>query len=159
MNDLTSTSNQGGVTMSTQANGVDAPTSTGQQENSATIETQCVLASPNTSQPPTSEPWNIDNVVSILTPPNSKRLSSALEGPPKRAKLDSNEILKQVNHQAEIIQRTINSSQASQDDKLREVHEAVEQNKQTIGNMQNELRQFMSAVASTLRDIQECLDD
>jgi hypothetical protein len=118
-----------------------------------------VLSTPEKAPAPAPEPWNIDNVVGVLTMPKTKRLSSALESSPKRAKLDHNELLKQVNHQTEIIQQTIHNSQACQYVKLQQIYSSVDQNKEALSIMQNDLRQFMSAVASTLRDIREHLDE
>ncbi|UKZ56912.1 hypothetical protein TrVGV298_010758 [Trichoderma virens] len=111
------------------------------------------------TEPMVPETWNIDNVVGILSLQNKKRLCPAPESSSKRARLDGDEILEKVNQQAEIIQQAMDKLQCNQDIKLQEVREAVEQNRQALESMQSELRQFMSAVASTLRHIQERLDE
>ncbi|KAL7806836.1 hypothetical protein V8C44DRAFT_195768 [Trichoderma aethiopicum] len=116
-------------------------------------------STPSTTQSAVPGAWSIGNVIETMSPSNRKRLGSGPESAAKRAKADNNEMLKKVNQQAEIIQEAIESLQEKQETKLREMREAIEENKQAVTTMQGELRQFMSAVATTLRDIQERLDE
>ncbi|KAL7934376.1 hypothetical protein V8C35DRAFT_40906 [Trichoderma chlorosporum] len=143
----------------TRKKGDEVPSSTSQPLNIPSEGTQFPTASTTATGSVVSEAWNIDNVVGILSLQNNKRQSSTPESSPKRARMDGNEILEKVNQQAEIIQQAMDKLQSNQDIKLQEVCDTVEQNKQTLDNLQNELRQFMSAVATTLRNIQERLDE
>lgn len=116
-------------------------------------------STPSTTQSAAPGAWSIGNIIKTMSPSNRKRLGSGPESAAKRAKADNNEMLKKVNQQAEIIQEAIESLQEKQETKLQEMREAIEENKQAVTTMQGELRQFMSAVATTLRDIQERLDE
>ncbi|UKZ82645.1 hypothetical protein TrVFT333_010438 [Trichoderma virens FT-333] len=92
---------------------------------------------------------------------SSQKPNAAAESSAKRVRLYGDEILEKVNLQAEIIQQAMDKfseKQDNQDNMLHEVREAIEQNKQALEHMQSELRQFMSAVATTFRNIQERLD-
>ncbi|KAL7961229.1 hypothetical protein V8C34DRAFT_319998 [Trichoderma compactum] len=141
-----------------QENGDETSASISQNEKTTAAGTLFPPETPANTEPVVPETWSIDNVVGILSLQNKKRLCPAPESPSKRAKLDGHEILEKVNEQAEIIQQAMDKLQCNQDSKLQEVREAVEQNKQALEGMRSELRQFMSAVASTLRDLQERLE-
>ncbi|KAL6697279.1 hypothetical protein J3F84DRAFT_406967 [Trichoderma pleuroticola] len=145
-----------------QENGDALPASIIQQENNPPAGTQLVSASPTTAQSMGPEAWNIGNVVDMLGQVKKKRLSSAPESSPKRVKTNDNQVLDQVNHQAAITKSALEKLQSATEQqaaKLQEVSATAEQNKQTLSDMQSELRHFMSAVASTLRDIQERLEE
>ncbi|KAK4069578.1 uncharacterized protein Triagg1_7002 [Trichoderma aggressivum f. europaeum] len=142
-----------------QENGDETSASIIQNENTTAAETHFLPETPANTEPVAPETWNIDNVVGILSLQSKKRLCSAPESSPKRAKFDGHEILEKVNEQAGIIQQAMDKLQCNQDSKLQEVREAVEQNKQALEDMRSELRKFMSVVASTLRDIQERLEE
>ncbi|KAL6901409.1 hypothetical protein GGI43DRAFT_383029 [Trichoderma evansii] len=138
---------------------IKATTSNNNKNNPITLE-NCDPSTPAASQrTPWQGTWNIDNIVNTLTVPKAKRPSSALESVPKQVNLGHDEILKQVNKQAKITQESIQKAQLEQHLELREVHGVVQKNTQTLDSMQNDLRQFMSAVASTLKDIREQLDE
>lgn len=100
-------------------------------------------------------PWNIDNVIDVLAVPANKRSSSDLENPPKRTKMSDDEILGHFKQQTQAFQKVIHEAQLDQRAKLQEVHHEVEKGVQILSGMQNDLRQFMSAVASALKDIRE----
>ncbi|KAM0462095.1 hypothetical protein ACHAO4_001288 [Trichoderma viride] len=100
-------------------------------------------------------PWNIDSVIDALAVPANKRSSSAPESPVKRTKLSDDEILSHVNRHTEAMKTMIHEAQLDQRSKLQEVHHEVEKGVQILNGMQNDLRQFMSAVASALKDIRE----
>lgn len=138
------------------------PASTIQQINNPSAGTQLVSTSTRTAQSVGPEGWNIGNVVDMLGQVKKRRLSSAPESSPKRVKTNDNEVLDQVNQQATITKGALEKLQSTaeqQGAKLQEVSATSEQNKQTLNDMQSELRHFMSAVASTLRDIQERLEE
>ncbi|KAL7818398.1 hypothetical protein V8C26DRAFT_397553 [Trichoderma gracile] len=116
-------------------------------------------ARPSTTQSALPDAWSIHNVIDTMSPSNRKRLGSEHERSAKRAKVESSELLKKVNQQTEGIQKAIDLMQAEQDIMLQDMREAIEENKEALGAMQSELRQFMSAVATTLRSIQERLDE
>jgi hypothetical protein len=125
-----------------------------------TMSAETTTTTPSATQSAVPGAWSIDNVIDTMSPSNKKRLGCEPErSAAKRAKADSNEMLQKVNQQAEVIQRAIDMLQANHDKKLQEMREAIEENKQALNAMQGELRQFMSAVATTLRDIQERLDE
>ncbi|KAH0523991.1 hypothetical protein TsFJ059_008917 [Trichoderma semiorbis] len=139
-----------------------SPAATVQQESNQPAGAQLVSTSPTTAQSLGPESWNICNVVDMLSQVKKKRLSSAPDSSPKRVKTNDNEVLDQVSHQAAITKSALEKLQSTaeqHDAKLQEVSATAEQNKQTLSDMQSELRHFMSAVASTLRDIQERLED
>ncbi|KAF3066212.1 hypothetical protein CFAM422_009169 [Trichoderma lentiforme] len=139
-----------------------SPASTIQQESNQPAGAQLVSTSPTTAQSLGPESWNIGNVVDMLSQVKKKRLSSAPESSPKRVRTNDNEVLDQVSHQATITKSALEKLQSiaeQHDAKLQEVSATAEQNKQTLSDMQSELRHFMSAVASTLRDIQERLEE
>ncbi|TFB01437.1 hypothetical protein CCMA1212_006937 [Trichoderma ghanense] len=146
---------QGNVT-STPDQGDEAPTSSSQQEDTTLTEAS---ASPESSTPAQSsvlDAWHIDDVVSMLSlPSNKKRPNPSPRSIAKRVKVGSDEMLEKMHREAEKIQQVI---MANQDIKLQELHRAIDENRQALSVMQSELRQFMSAVATTLRDIQEHLD-
>ncbi|KAK1244413.1 hypothetical protein MKX07_003212 [Trichoderma sp. CBMAI-0711] len=116
-------------------------------------------SAPSTIQSAIASPWSIGNVIDTMSPSNRKRLGSGTDSSAKRAKVEGSEMLKKINQQAEGMQKAIDLLQSTQDDKLREMRDAIEENRQAITTMQSELRQFMSAAATTLRDMQERLDD
>ncbi|PKK53860.1 hypothetical protein CI102_1307 [Trichoderma harzianum] len=146
-------------TIPAQENGDETSASTSQNENTTAAGTQLPPEAPANAEPVVPETWNIDNIVGILSLQNKKRLCPAPESSSKRAKLDGNEILEKVNERAENIQQAMDKLQCNHDSKLQEVREAVEQNKQALEDMRSELRKFMSAVATTLRNIQERLEE
>ncbi|KKP06834.1 hypothetical protein THAR02_01031 [Trichoderma harzianum] len=132
-----------------------------QQDIDLSAGTQLTPTSPKTVQPVETEGWNIGNVVDMLGQVKKRRLSSAPESSPKRVKGNDNELLDEVNQKTTITQKSVDQLRTivqGQDAKLEEVSAAAEQNKQTLSDMRSELRQFMSAVASTLRDIKERLE-
>ncbi|KAL6826470.1 hypothetical protein V8C40DRAFT_287191 [Trichoderma camerunense] len=147
------------ATTPTQENGDETSASISQNENTTAAGTQFPPETPANTEPVVPETWNIDNIVGILSLQNKKRLCSAPESSSKRVKLDGNEILEKVNEQAENIQQAMDKLQCNHDSKLQEVREAVEQNKQALEDMRSELRKFMSAVATTLRNMQERLEE
>ncbi|EHK46001.1 hypothetical protein TRIATDRAFT_40647 [Trichoderma atroviride IMI 206040] len=104
-------------------------------------------------------PWNIETVIKDLDVSKTKRSPSALESPQKRTKLSDDEILSRLNQHTEAIQKIVHEAQLEQRSKLQEVHHDVEKGVQTLNSMQNDLRQFMSAVASALKDIGEHLNE
>ncbi|KAK4069107.1 hypothetical protein Trihar35433_5686 [Trichoderma harzianum] len=133
-----------------------------QQDSNSSAGTQLTPTSPKTMQPVESEGWNIGNVVDMLGQVKKKRLSSAPESSPKRVKRNDNELLDEVNQKTTITQKSMDQLRTiveGQGAKLEEVSTTAELNKQTLSDMRSELRQFMSAVASTLRDIQERLEE
>ncbi|KAL6813018.1 hypothetical protein GGI42DRAFT_162318 [Trichoderma sp. SZMC 28013] len=136
--------------------------STSQQENTASVVAQLPPATPTTPQSAVAEPWNIDNVVGILSESKKKPLVFSAESSSKRTRVNDNEVLGQVNQQATITKSALEKLQSTvenQGAKLQEACAAAEQNKQTLDSMQSELRQFMSAVASALRDIKDRLEE
>lgn len=108
---------------------------------------------------PTQGTWNINDIKNALAPPTKKRSSSAPESAVKRTKLSDDEILSHFNQQTEAIQKTIHEVQLEQRSKLQEIHLDVEKGVQVLNSMQNDLRQFMSAAASALKDIREHLNE
>ncbi|KAL7800250.1 hypothetical protein V8C37DRAFT_407204 [Trichoderma ceciliae] len=142
---------------------VDVPASTSQQMNPTSAGSQLPPAIPELAHLLAPESQNIDTVVGSLSLPNTKRLSSAPESSPKRARLNDNEVLEQVTQRSICkLQSTIEDLHSTIEEKgakLQEVCEAAEQNRQTLSSMQDDLRKFMSAVMSTLRDIQESFDE
>ncbi|KAL5095026.1 hypothetical protein Trisim1_003631 [Trichoderma cf. simile WF8] len=133
-----------------------------QQDSNSSTGTQLTPTSPKTVRPVESEGWNIGNVVDMLGQVKKKRLSSAPESSPKRVKRNDNELLGEVNQKTTITQKSVDQLRTivkGQGAKLEEVSAAAEQNKQTLSDIRSELRQFMSAVASTLSDIQERLEE
>ncbi|UKZ72148.1 uncharacterized protein TrAtP1_013086 [Trichoderma atroviride] len=104
-------------------------------------------------------PWNIETVIKDLDVSKTKRSPSALESPQKRTKLSDDEILSRLNQHTEAIQKIVHEAQLEQRSKLQEVHHDMEKGVQTLNSMQNDLRQFMSAVASALKDIGEHLNE
>lgn len=104
-------------------------------------------------------PWNIDNVIEDLGALKTKRSSTALESPQKRVKLSDHAILSHLNQHTEAIQKIVHEAQLEQRSKLQEVHHEVEKGVQVLNGMQDDLRQFMSAVASALKDIREHLNE
>ncbi|KAM0476494.1 hypothetical protein ACHAPX_006408 [Trichoderma viride] len=103
--------------------------------------------------------WNIDHIKDTLALPTKKRSSSAQESAAKRTKLIDDEILSRFNQQTEAIWKMIHEAQLEQRSKLQEVHHEVRKGVQVLNGMQNDLRQFMSAVASALKDIREHLNE
>lgn len=142
-----------------QENGDETSASISQNENTTAAGTQFPPEAPANTEPGVPETWNIDNIVGILSLQHKKRLCPAPESSSKRARLGGNEILEKVNERAENIQQAMDKLQRNHDSKLQGVREAVEQNKQALEDMRSELRKFMSAVATTLRNIQEGLDE
>ncbi|KAH6605397.1 hypothetical protein Trco_007104 [Trichoderma cornu-damae] len=140
-------------------NGIDMPALTSQQESPTLEGSQSLPGSPTPSEPLVLERQSIDEAASVWKPSKNKRLYSATERSPKRTKLACDGTSEQVKQQAEISLQTIYDSQSNQDIKLQKVLEAIEQNRQAFASMKNDLHHFMAAVASTLRDIQECLDE
>lgn len=104
---------------------------------------------------PSQTPWSIDNIIDALAVSKNKRSSSASESSSKRTKLGDDEILNHINQHTEAIHKIIHEAQLEQHSKLQEIHHGVEKTAQILTGVQNDLRQFMSAVASALKDIQE----
>ncbi|KAL7925659.1 hypothetical protein ACQKWADRAFT_329661 [Trichoderma austrokoningii] len=102
--------------------------------------------------------WSIDSIVDALATPKIKRSSSTLESSPKRTKLGTDEISNHVNQQTEVIRKMIHEAQLDQQSKLQNIQQEVEKSVQTLNGMHTELRQFMSAVASALKNIREHLN-
>ncbi|OTA02836.1 hypothetical protein A9Z42_0032610 [Trichoderma parareesei] len=123
------------------------------------LPAEASTVAPSTAQPTVLSPWSIDNVINTMSPSKRKRPGLEHESSAKRAKVEGSEMLKKINQQAEVMQKAIDLLQSTQDDKLREMRDAIEENRQAVTTMQSELRQFMSAAATTLRDMQERLDD
>ncbi|KAL6796662.1 hypothetical protein J3E68DRAFT_311257 [Trichoderma sp. SZMC 28012] len=136
--------------------------STIQQDNNSSAGTQLPPTSPKTTQLVESEAWNISNVVDVLGHVRKKRLSSAPESSPKRVKANEDDLSNPLNLRITITQKSLDQLRSNVEDqgsKLQGVSVTAEQNKQILNDMQSELRQFMSAVASTLQDIQERLEE
>ncbi|KAM0521927.1 hypothetical protein ACHAPE_002491 [Trichoderma viride] len=117
------------------------------------------LSSTASETAPAQGTWSINDIKHTLALPTKKRSSSALESAVKRTKLSDDEILSRFNQQTEAIQKIIHEAQLDQRSKLQEVHHEVEKGVQVLNGMQNDLRQFMSAVASALKDIREHLNE
>ncbi|KAJ4857197.1 hypothetical protein T069G_08094 [Trichoderma breve] len=129
--------------------------STSKQENTTSAVVELPPATPTTPQSVGAESWNIDNVVGILSESKKKRLLSPAESSLKRTRVNDNQQATITKSALEKLQSTVEDQGA----KLQEACAAAEQNKQTLDSMQSELRQFMSAVASTLRDIKDHLEE
>lgn len=100
------------------------------KKNNTSSEAQFTSILPKTKQPVEFNAWNISNVVYVLGHAKKKGLSSAPESFQKRLKTNDNELLR--------LGQTEDHNHPG---------------------MRSELREFMSAVASTLRDIQERLEE
>ncbi|KAL6852168.1 hypothetical protein J3F83DRAFT_756832 [Trichoderma novae-zelandiae] len=131
------------------------PAQPGELQRSSDAATQTTVTLSSAAQSAALDTWHIDDVVSMLSLPSSKkRPNSTPESIAKRVKMDDDEILEHIHLESEMLQEAIQSLQDDQETTLREVRQAVEENRQALGVMQSESRQFMSAVAATLRDIQ-----
>lgn len=112
---------------------IDKPASTGvQQQNATAIQSDVVemtirtasqgtQTSPTATQLTTQEPWNIESIITTMTPKTKmekKRASSGSESSVKRAKVDGKEILEQVNQQAKSIQQSLNDSYSKHEVRL-----------------------------------------
>jgi hypothetical protein len=105
------------------------------------------------------DPWNIDNVIDTMAVSKKKRSSKALGSPAKRTKLIDDEILGHIKQNTETFHKIMRGIQLEQHSKLQDIRHEVQKSTQVLNGMQNDLRQFMSAAASALKDIREHLKD
>ncbi|KAL7948656.1 hypothetical protein V8C42DRAFT_363135 [Trichoderma barbatum] len=147
----------------TRSKAVRYQASVSEEENDIPSRTLSPLASPSIAQPMAPDTWNIGIVVDVLGQVKKKRLSSAPESSAKRVRVDDSKLFDQVNQQTMATQTSMDQLRSTveyQGAKLQDVYAITEKIERTLDNMQSEMRQFfMLAATSTLRDIQERLEE